>query len=168
MRADERATLRAALARGADGDRAALEEAFACARPLVLAVCQRVLGDDQAEDAAQEAMVNLFFHLSSYDEARDPVPWVAAFAVNASRTALKRRIRRREQPHPPERAAEGDPEQAAIEADLRAAVRATLGALSELDAETLSLAMGERPNTPTFRKRLERAMRRFRALWSPR
>lgn len=168
MRADERACLRAALARGADGDRAALEEAFARARPLALAVCQRILGDDQAEDAVQEALVNLFFHLGSYDEPRDPVPWVVAFAVNASRTALKRRIRRRELPDPPERAAEGDPEQAVVEAELRAAVRATLDAMSELHAETLALAMGERPNTPTFRKRLERAMVRFRALWSTR
>ena len=156
------------MARGADGDRAALDEAFARARPLVLAVCQRALGDDHAEDAAQEAMINLFFHLGSYDEARDPVPWVVAFAVHASRTALKRRIRRRELPDPPERIAEGDPEQAAIEAELRAAVRATLDEMSALDAETLALALGERPNHPTFRKRLERAMSRFRALWSTR
>lgn len=156
------------MARGADGDRAALDEAFARARPLVLAVCQRALGDDHAEDAAQEAMINLFFHLGSYDAARDPLPWVLSFAANASRTQLKRRLRRREQPDPPDRPAEGDPEQAAAEAELRTAVRATLSEMSELDAETLALVLGERPNHATFRKRLERAMVRFRALWSTR
>ena len=55
-----------------------------------------------------------------------------------------------------------------MEADLRAAVRATLSEMSDLDAETLALVLGERPNHATFRKRLERAMVRFRALWSTR
>lgn len=167
MRSDERARLRDLLVRGADGDRAALEAAFVLLRPLVLDLCARVLGAPQAEDAAQEALVTLYRHMHRYDGARDPVPWALAFASNACRTARKRDIRRREQPDPPERLAPDDPEGALLEAELRAAVQATLGALSPLDAETLRLAMGERPNTPTFRKRLERAIGRFRAIWRP-
>ncbi len=168
MRSDERAALRELLARGADGDRAALDQAFARLRPLVLDLCQRLLPGEAAQDAAQDALLKLFYHLGDYDETRDPVPWALAFASNACRTARKRRLRRREQPDPPERQAEGDPETATLEAELRAAVLATIGGLSPLDAETLALSMGERPNNPTFRKRLERAMVRFRALWSTR
>ena len=167
MRADERAALRDLLVRGADGDRAALEAAFARTRPLVLDLCRRVLGDANAEDAAQDALIKLFHHMRTYDGARDPVPWVLAFATNACRTQARQRERRREQPDPPEQLAAEDAEGALLEAELRAAVQATLGALSPLDAETLALAMGERPRGATFRKRLERAMTRFRAIWSP-
>jgi RNA polymerase sigma-70 factor (ECF subfamily) len=164
--ADEREALRSHLARAADGDRAALEPAFTQLHPFVLAFCRRVLGPDGAEDAAQEALVTLFGRLGDYDAARDPVPWVLAFASNACRTARRRTVRRREAPDPPERATEGDPEGDLLAAELREAVRDTLATLSALDAETLALAMGDRPAGATFRKRLERASARFRAAWS--
>lgn len=167
MRPDERAALHDLLVRGADGDRAALEAAFARARPLVLDLCRRVLGDLNAEDAAQDALIKLFHHMHAYDRTRDPVPWVLAFATNACRTQRRQRDRRREQPDPPEQRSSEDAEGALLEAELRAAVQATMGALSPLDAETLALAMGERPRDATYRKRLERAMTRFRAIWSP-
>ncbi len=82
--------------------------------------------------------------------------------------ALKRTSRRREIPDLPELAAAGSPEAAVLDAELRAAVQATLASLSPIDAETLALAMGERPTGATFRKRLERAFGRFRAAWSER
>ena len=166
MEADERASLRADLARVADGDRTALEPAFVRLHPLVLGFCRRVLDGPSAEDAAQEALVNLFAHVGDYDAERDPVPWALAFAANASRTARKRVIRRREQSEVPDLATHADPDAALMDAELRAAVQATLATLSPLDAETLALAMGERPLGATFRKRLERASARFRAAWS--
>lgn len=166
MEADERASLRADLARVADGDRTALEPAFARLHPLVLGFCRRVLDGPTAEDAAQEALVNLFAHSGEYDAERDPVPWAMAFASNACRTARKRTIRRREQGEVPDLRSDADPDAPLIEAQLRAAVQATLATLSPLDAETLALAMGDRPPGATFRKRLERASARFRAAWS--
>lgn len=150
----------------ADGDRTALEPAFARLQPLMLGFCRRVLDGPAAEDAAQEALVKLFAHASDYEAGRDPVPWAFAFAANACRTARKRVIRRREQGDVPELSGDADPEGRLIEAELRAAVNATLATLSPLDAETLALAMGERPLGATFRKRLERASGRFRAAWS--
>jgi len=166
VEADERASLRADLARVADGDRAALEPAFARLHPLVLGFCRRVLDGPPAEDAAQEALVNLFAHSGAYDAARDPVPWALAFASNACRTARKRTIRRREQGDVPELPDDAEPEAPLVDGQLRAAVQATLATLSPLDAETLALAMGDRPSGATFRKRLERASARFRAAWS--
>lgn len=165
MEADERASLRADLARVADGDRVALEPAFARLHPLVLGFCRRVLDGPTAEDVAQDALVNLFAHVGDYDADRDPVPWVLAFAANACRTARKRVDRRRERDDPPELASDTDPLAEVIDAQLRDAVRATLATLSPLDAETLALAMGERPPGATFRKRFERASARFRAAW---
>ena len=166
MQADERALLRADLARVADGDRAALEPAFARLHPLVLGLCRRVLGGVTADDAAQEALVNLFAHVGDYDAARDPVPWALAFASNACRTARKQTVRRREQGDVPDRADDAEPEGPLMDAELRAAVQATLATLSPLDTETLALAMGDRPSGATFRKRMERASARFRAAWS--
>lgn len=166
MEADERALLRADLARVADGDRTALEPAFSRLQPLVLGFCRRVLDGPTAEDASQEALVKLFAHASDYDAERDPVPWALAFAANACRTARKRVARRKEQGDIPDRAVDGDPDTALMDAELIAAVQATLATLSPLDAETLALAMGERPPGATFRKRLERASARFRAVWS--
>lgn len=166
MEADERALLRADLARVADGDRAALEPAFTRLHPLVLGFCRRVLDGPTAEDAAQEALVNLFAHSGEYDAARDPVPWALAFASNACRTARRRAIRRKESADIPDLPVESDADAALVDAELRMAVHATLSTLSPLDAETLALAMGERPPGATFRKRLERASARFRAAWS--
>lgn len=162
MEADDRAQLRADLARVADGDRAALEPAFVRLHPLVLGFCRRVLDGPTAEDAAQDALVNLFAHAGDYDAERDPVPWALAFASNACRTARKRVIRRKESADIPELPGDSD----LLDAELRAAVRSTLATLSPLDAETLALAMGDRPTGATFRKRLERASARFRAAWS--
>lgn len=169
MESRDREELRADLARAQDGDRAVLDRAFARLHPLVRRFCARVLGEGPAaEDAAQDALVNLFAHVGAYDPGRDPVPWMLAFASNACRTSRKRATRRREVPDVPERASIGSPEADVLEAELRAAVHATLASLSPLDAETLALAMGERPASATFRKRLERAIGRFRAAWSDR
>lgn len=166
MEADNRASLRADLARVADGDRTALEPAFTQLHPLVLGFCRRVLDGPTADDAAQEALVNLFAHSGEYDASRDPVPWALAFASNACRTARKKTLRRREQGDVPDLPDEAEPEGPLMDAQLRNAVQATLATLSPLDAETLALAMGDRPAGATFRKRLERASSRFRAAWS--
>lgn len=166
MEPEARQALAAALARVADGDREALDRAFFQLHPLLLGFCRRVLGDEQAEDAAQEALATLFSHVSRYETGRDPVPWALAFAANACRTLRKRQSRRREVPDPPDRPARSSPEEELLEAQLRLSVLETIGSLSPLDAETLRLALGERPAGATFRKRLERAAARFRAAWS--
>jgi DNA-directed RNA polymerase specialized sigma24 family protein len=163
--ADERASLRANLARVADGNRTTLEPAFTRLHPLVLGSCRRILDGPTAEDAAQKALVNLSAHSGEYDAGRDPVPWALAFASNACRTARKRTIRRREQGDVPDLPAEAEPEGPPMDAQLRAAVQAKLATLCPLHAETLASAMGDRPSGATFRKRLERASARFREAW---
>ena len=153
------------LARLADGDRTALESAFGALHPLVRSFTGRLLDPVAADDAAHDALLRLLERVGDYQPGRDPVPWVLAFASNACRTARRKAARSRE-------SAEVDPHGAAtpegelLDAELRRAVQDTLLGLSPLDAETLQLAMGERPVGPTFRKRLERAAARFRAAWS--
>lgn len=163
---EERESLQSDMARAADGDRAALDPIFLCLHPFVVGFCRRVLGDHRAEDAAHDALLQLFRHINRYDAERDPVAWILAFASNACRTVQKRSQRQKETGDLPDQVAADNPEAAMIEAELRTAVQETLRSLSALDAETLTLAMGERPSGSTFRKRLERAAARFRAQWS--
>jgi DNA-directed RNA polymerase specialized sigma24 family protein len=158
--------LKTVLSQVADGNRELLEQAFALLHPIVLGFCRRVLGTEAAEDAAQEALISLFAQLHEYDARREPLPWVLAFASNACRTAKKQQLRRRECLESIERSGEDTPEKLLLEAELKKAVYATIHTLSPLDIETLELALGQRPSGATFRKRLERALQRFRAAWS--
>ena len=119
-----------------------------------------------AEDAAQQALLNLFARASDFDSSREALPWVLAIAANECRTLRRRQGRRNEDALLDLEIAGSDcPEARVLAADERAAVEAIVGTLDPRDIETLRLAMDQRPPGATFRKRLERAISRFRARW---
>ncbi len=95
--------------------------------------------------------------------------WVLGIAAWQIRTHRTRRRRRREAAEIPDRADGAlTPEEAAMASDRSSALEAALADLSPGDAETLiAYARGEHPDLPgpTFRKRVERALRRLRARW---
>jgi len=159
----ERAALRRLMERLADGDRAAFDPAFRLLWPRLRAFAVRFAGAD-GEDAAQVALLKMFSRASEYDRERDVLPWALGIAAWECRTLRRRRERRREQPGVPDQLAETNPEEAAV---LRASAEAVLGTLSPVDVETiLSLATGRRAvEGATFRKRLQRALARFRLAW---
>jgi RNA polymerase sigma-70 factor, ECF subfamily len=115
--------------------------------------------------------VKVFLRAAEFDASRDALSWALGIGAYEIRTTRKRRERRRE--------ADADvsaredpsatPEEAAIAADLDAAIDAALRDLGPADAETLrAFAEGERPAgvaPATFRKRVERGLRRLRARW---
>jgi RNA polymerase sigma-70 factor (ECF subfamily) len=157
----ERAELRRLMERLADGDRAAFEPAFRLLWPRLRAFAVRLAGAD-GEDAAQAALLKVFSRASEYDRERDALAWALGIAAWECRTLRKKRARRREEPGVPEMAA--DAEAALV---VRLSADAVLGMLSPADAETiLSLATGRRTvQGATFRKRLQRALARFRLAW---
>lgn len=170
---DERRRLRQWMERLAEGDREAFTPAFACLQPLLVRFCARLLpSHEDAEDAAQAALLKVFARASEYDAAREALPWVLGIAAYECRTVLKARGRRREAPEPEGvevvDAAPG-PEARLLAEDLRYALAEVLGELRPEEVETLEAAMGERerPAIPgaTFRKRLERALGRLREAW---
>ena len=167
-----RAALQRGMCRLADGDREAFEPVFAALWPVLRAFAARALGvPAEAEDAAQSALVKVFSRAAEFDPQREALPWALGIAAYECRTLRKARARRREDlaRELPEPADVGTPEDAAIERDLQAAAAGVLGGLRALDAGTLlAAARGERDPSATFRKRLERALTRFRKQWRAR
>ena len=167
----EREALQRQLAQLADGDRDAFHPVFVRLWPLLRGFAARCLPREDAEDAAQEALLRIFARVAELDRQRDALPWVLGIAAYEIRTSRKRRQRRREHPASalagrPDPAR--SPEEAAMANDLARALDAALAALAPGDAETLlAYARGERPDLPgpTFRKRVERALARLRAAW---
>jgi RNA polymerase sigma-70 factor, ECF subfamily len=168
----ERAELQRQLVRLADGEREAFHPAFVVLWPLLKRFAARHLAMADAEDAAQQALLKVFFHAARFDRSRDAVAWALGIAAHEIQSI--RRKRRREQPGD-EAVAAGPtddspgPEEAAAARELELALRGALQVVKPSDAETLiAFAHGERPSevpAATFRKRLQRALERLRRVW---
>lgn len=118
-------------------------------------------------------MTKIFLQASDFDANFDVRGWALSIAAYECRTARKRWHRLREQPLETVVGTERgpSPEDAAIARDLEMAARELLDELRPSDAETLRGAMsGQRPaiEGATFRKRMQRALERLRALWRTR
>jgi len=125
----------------------------------------------EGDDAAQSALIKIFARAAEFDGSRDALAWAVGIAAYECRTLRKTRARRREEPMngAPERVEWRTPEDGAIDQDLIAAATDVLGGMRPLDVETLlAAAHGERDPSATFRKRLERAVGRFRKQWRTR
>lgn len=163
-----------ALARFAEGDRAAFDEVFSLVWPVVQRFCREALKHaDDGDDAAQVALEKVCFQASDYDADRPALPWVLAIAAWQCMTVRKQRQRR---PSEPLAAAEGvaspgeTPEQLLTDQELFATVESTLGQLSAADREVLRHAYFDElrllgPADPAARKRKERALKRLKNLW---
>lgn len=182
----DRAALDRWMAAAADGDRAAVAPLFHALWPVALRYATRLLGDAAlAEDSAQDALVQLFGQLARYDRERDALTWALTLVTWQCRTVRRRRARRGE-PAPDTGPAPTAPlvdagslDGASLDGaslvehrDLVRAALAALDSLSPRDVETIALAVAddERPGVAaaTFRKRLERALARFRTSWRSR
>ena len=71
----ERQRLNELVARLADGDREAFHPVLVSLAPLLRRVAQRRLAAQDAEDAAQEALVKLFAQAARFDRSRDALAW---------------------------------------------------------------------------------------------
>jgi len=166
-----RAALQAELSALARGERAAFDPLFRRLWPLLRGFARRCLPAAEAEDAAQEALLRIFWRASEFDPQREALPWVLGVAAWQIRTHRTRTRRRRESEETPvDRRLDGAPsaEEAAIAKELEVALDRALAELSPADGATLlAYARGERPDLPaaTFRKRVERALGRLRQHW---
>jgi RNA polymerase sigma factor (sigma-70 family) len=168
---DARRSLNEAMRRLADGERAAFDPVFAALHPLFSRIAMRSLSPAEADDVAQSALLKLFARASEFDAERDALSFALGVIGWEIRTSRTRARRRREvgDEKIAALAAEDSVEDGLIAKDLAQAVNDAIGTLSAEDAATLgAVARGERPvgTAPaTFRKRVERAMTRLRAVW---
>lgn len=173
MDARNRREITTLLIRLADGDRTAFDPLFEVLWPFLRSFARRLLPDDaDADDAAQEALLRVFARAQEFDCSRDAVPWVVAITANECRTLRNRRARRREDELGTAAASESGTTVDSDVRDLESAAVALMGTLSTEDFNTLRAAwFGDpRPDVAaaTFRKRVQRATDRLRALWRTR
>lgn len=122
------------------GDRGAWRALVRRVSPLVWRIAVRVLGRGaEAEDAGQEALMNVHRAFAQYDPTRPLEPWVARIAYT---TALKQ-LRRRQRVEPPAQRDEPDrrpsPEAQVALAEASALVSAALTRLTPEDRVLVTL-----------------------------
>ena len=124
MEARQREQLQLAMTALARGDRSAFHPVFAALWPLLRRFSERMLQDrDLAQDAAQTALMKLLLHATDFRPDRDVVAWALGFASFECLSARNRGARRREQreaPNWPPSPQTILPEEALVDADLRA------------------------------------------------
>lgn len=88
-----RARLAEALGRVAGGDRRAFHEVYQRTSAKLYGICCRILGEGpEAEDALQEAYVNVWRRAERFDASRaSPITWLSAIARNTAIDRLRAR-----------------------------------------------------------------------------
>jgi len=157
----------------ADGDRASIDPLFHALWPIILGYTTRLLGSTPAaEDCTQDTLVQLFSQIDRYDRSRDALTWALTLATWQCRTARKTLQRRGECDELPTPVLDG--KTMFEDRELVRTALATLATLAPRDIEVITASITDddalrRSIEPaTFRKRLERALSRFRLSWRSR
>lgn len=167
----ERRQLNDAMVRLANGDRSAFDAVFGGLwGPLSDYVRRAVHDHPDAEDLAQQTLLNVFARISEFDTARDGVSWAFGIATFEIRTMRKKIHRRRETSIEDVAIADSRPlqEVTLIDNDLRELLVAVMGQLRQSDQEILlggARGPSEEVSPAAWRKRRQRALERLRNLW---
>jgi RNA polymerase sigma-70 factor (ECF subfamily) len=169
MEAPQRDRLQQSLSSLARGDREAFTPVFDILWPIYRRFARRHLVEADADDAAQEALLKLFKRADEFDPSRDAAAFCIGVAFHEIRTWRRKRWRRREDDIEPEGiSGSHEPEDALASRETDEMIERGLSRLSAEDRETLILyAHGERAASvaaPAFRKRVQRALERMRAI----
>jgi RNA polymerase sigma-70 factor (ECF subfamily) len=150
----------------ADGNRDAFSPLFRALWAPALKVCQRMMvGEADAADAAQAAMMRILERAGEYDKQRPALPWALGIAAWECRTLRKKQQRARETSEVPNSSDGGSSVEEVEQRELVAAAMHAMGELSAADQETLTATYWETSagaTGATFRKRRERALTRLR------
>ena len=178
----DRAALTAAIARVGEGDRAALHEVYRRTSAKLFGVCLRIFPERaDAEDALQDAFVNIWAKAGSFDAARaSPITWLVTLTRNRAIDRLRARGKRIVAPiDAAHDVADDAPDAEAclIAGDERARVVQCLDTLAHGDATMIRTAfcdgatyhdIAERASMPlgTVKSRIRRALQKLKACLS--
>jgi RNA polymerase sigma-70 factor (ECF subfamily) len=80
------------LARARAGEEAAIEELLKRAEPRLLRMARSIVrNEEDAQDAVQEALLNAYVNLSSFDERSSFFTWATRITINSSLMLLRKR-----------------------------------------------------------------------------
>ena len=169
MEALQRERLQTSLSSLARGDRDAFTPVFDILWPIYRRFARRHLPEGDADDAAQDALLKLFARADEFDPSRDAAAFAIGVAFHEIRTWRRKRWRRREvEVEPAPVSGPHSPEDALASREVDEMIEWGLSRLSPQDRETLKLyARDERMASvapPAFRKRVQRALERLRAI----
>ena len=175
-----RSQLAAALARVADGDRAALRIVYQDTSAKLFGVCLRILNDrSEAEDVLQDVYVTVWRKAASFDPARaSPITWLVAIARNRAIDRLRASaVSRRAEPIENAEAVRDEAPAAldlVVAAEQQARLKICLGELEERQSSVIRSAfldgmtyeqLAERMNVPlgTMKSWIRRGLIKLRA-----
>ena len=130
------------VTRAKDGDRRALEALCARHAPRVERLARHLLRDpEDARDAAQEALAKLCVRLKQFRGEAQFSTWLHRLVVNTCTDVVERQRARLHEPLADDTHAttDGDPVDAARNAELRRALRSELAAISRVQAKVVVL-----------------------------
>ena len=132
----------------------------------MVSFARRMIGDADAEDAAQLALMKLFAQASDYDEQKDVAAWALSLTAWECRTLRTRTRRRKEVPLESYAEPSGvDPTPDLFRQKMLDEARSVLATLSAGDQATLERAFADEGRGATFRKRKQRALERLLRAW---
>lgn len=155
----------------ASGDRAAFDPLYAALRPRALWLARRRVGDAEAADVAQSALLKVFARASEFTPGRPCLPWFYALVANeiqASRRKRARLVSGSEYELAPIASEVANADEQLLRRELELSVEAAILALDHDSASTIAAVLGREPlpalAAPTFRKRVSRAYAKLRRL----
>lgn len=170
MEVSRRQQLQQSLTALSCGDREAFTPVFEILWPVYRRFARRWLSEADADDAAQEALLKLFVRANEFDIQRDASAFAIGVAYHEIRTWRRKRWRRREEAldRPSQDPSLDGPLEAVTAREADDLIDWGMARLSETDRQTLiHYSLDERTaGTPpaTFRKRVQRALERLRAI----
>lgn len=106
--------------RAAAGDTAAMDDLLRTIHPRVLRICKSVLPfSADAEDACQEAMLNIATKIGTFSGRSSFSTWVHTVAANSARTTYRKLKRRAQAAYNPEQMERPDPRTTSVIAGTR-------------------------------------------------
>ena len=164
------AELDALMGRLASGDRAAFGPLYAALRPRAVRLVRMQLGEADAADVAQAALLNVFSRASEFTAGRPCLPWFYAIVANEVQACRRRGARLVLDAHATGAVVDDDDdaETKYVARELERALELAVDALDEPAANVIRAMLGRAPlpamSPATFRKRVSRAYAKLRIL----
>ncbi len=157
------------MARLAKGDREAFDPLYAALHPRALRLARARVGEANAADVAQGALLRVFARASDFLPGRPSLPWFYAIVGNEIRAAERKGARvTLDDAAGLALAGDQDPETQLVARELERALELAIDGLEDEAAEAIRAMLGRAPapdvNSATFRKRVSRAYVKLRLL----